>query len=192
MTGSLVFSALLGCLDVYCAAGFTSCRTFCSTDCVLHAGFGLSLRRVSKYWTMATEGAALVENRAGITFGVELYVPWEAMVDISLEGVVPLRYIPDGIGLTGRRMYAWECRILKGRDVRIVRVLVPDPRGLDQNFHHVTIVDMGDVPESSVSIPDLSSLSQQWPPSVIGHIGWCQQELDACGGQAAVPSESTK
>ena len=40
-----------------------------------------------------------------------------------------------------------------------MQVLVPDPRGLDQNFHDATIVDMGDVPESSVSIPDLSSLS---------------------------------
>ena len=28
----------------------------------------------------------------------------------------------------------------------------------------MTIVDMGDVPESSVSIPDLSLLRQQWPP----------------------------
>ena len=37
---------------------------------------------------------------------------------------------------------------------------------------------MGDVPESSVSIPDLSSLSQQWPPAVISHMGWRQQELE--------------
>ena len=74
------------------AAGFTSCWTFCSTDCVLLAGFGLSLRRVSECWT---NGAALVENRAGITFGVELYVPWdapEAVVDISSEGVVSLTH----------------------------------------------------------------------------------------------------
>ena len=35
--------------------------------------FGLSLRWVNECWTMAMEGAALVENRAGITFGVELY-----------------------------------------------------------------------------------------------------------------------
>ena len=66
------------------------------------------------YWTMATEGAALVENRAGITFGVELYVPWdapEAVVDIHSEGVVPLGSIPDAIGLTGRRLDAAECRI---------------------------------------------------------------------------------
>ena len=149
--------------------------------CVLLAGFGLSLQRVSEHWPMATEGAALVEpDRAGITFGVELYVPWdapEAVVDISSEGVVPLRSIPDVIGLTGRRADAVECRILQGRVVRSVWVLVPEPRGLDQNFHDVTIFDMGDVPESSVSIPDLSSLSQQWPPAVISHMGWLQQEL---------------
>ena len=58
---------------------------------------------------------------------------------------MPLGSIPDVSGLTGRRWNAAECRILQGRDVRSVRVLVPDPRGLDQNFHDVTIVDMGDV-----------------------------------------------
>ena len=147
---------------------------------------------------MTTDGAALVENRAGITFGVELYVPWdapEAVVDISSEGVVPLRSIPDVIGLTGRRADAVECRVLQGRDVRSVRVLVPDPRGLDQNFHDVTIVDMGEVPESSVSIPDLSSLSQQWPPAVISHMGWVAPAGsggNACGGQAAFLLESTE
>ena len=128
-----------------------------------------------------TYGAALVEDRAGITFGVELYVPWdapEAVVNISSEGVVPLRSIPDVIGLTGRQTGAVECHVLQGRDVSSVRVLVPDPRGMDQNFHDVTIVDMGGVPESSVFIPDLSSLSQQWPPAVISHMGWRQQELE--------------
>ena len=135
VTGSLVFSELFVFLDVYCAAGFASCRIFCSTDCVLLAGFGLSFRRGSECWTMATDGAALVENRAGITFGVELYVPWdapEAVVDIQSEGVVPLRSIPDVIGLAGRRSDAAESRIQQGRDIRSVRVLVPDPRGLDQ------------------------------------------------------------
>ena len=181
VTGSLVFSALLDCLHVYCAAEFASCRLFCGTDCVWLAGYGLSFRRVSVCWTMATEVAALVENRAGITFGVELYVSWdapEAVVDIHSEGVVALRSIPDIIGLAGRRSDAAECRILQGRDVRSVRVLVPDPRGLDQNFHDVTIVDMGDVPESSVSIPELSLLRQQWPPAVLSHMVWLQQELE--------------
>ena len=115
-------------------------------------------------------------------FGVELYVPWdapEALVDISLEGVVPLRSIPDVIGLIGRQADAGECRVMQGRDVRTVRVLVPDPRALDQNVHDVTTVDMGDVPESSVSIPDLASLRHQWPPAAISHMGWRQQELEA-------------
>ena len=94
----------------------------------------------------------------------------EAVVDIHLEGVMPLRSILDVIGLTGRRSDAAECRILQGRDVRSVLVLVWDPRGLDQNFHDVTIVDMGDVPESSVSIPELSLLRQQWPPAVLSHM----------------------
>ena len=86
---------------------------------VLSVGFGLFFRRVIVYWIMATEGAALVENRAGITFGVELYVPWdasEAVVDIHSEGVVPLGSIPHVIGLTGRRPDAAESRILQGRD----------------------------------------------------------------------------
>ena len=107
-------------------------------------------------------------------FGVELYVPWdapEAVVDISSEGVVPLRHIPDVIGLVGRREGAAESRVLQGRDV-------PDPRGMDQNFHDVMIVDMGDVPESSISIPELSTLSHQWPPVVISHMGWRQHELE--------------
>ena len=93
---------------------------------------------------MATDGVALVEGRAGITFGVELYVPWdaaEAVVDIHSAGVVPLGSIPDVIALTGHRLDAAESRVLQGRDVRSVRVLVPDSRGVDQNFHDVTIVD---------------------------------------------------
>ena len=137
VTRSLVFSALLDSLDIYCTAEFASCRLFCGTDCVWLAGSGLSFRRVSVCRTMATEGAALVENRAGITFGVELYVSWDApkaVVDIHSEGVVPLRSIPDVIGLAGRRSDAAECRILQGRDVRSVRVLVPDPVGPGSEF----------------------------------------------------------
>ena len=60
-------------------------------------------------------------------------------------------------------------------DVRSVRVLVPDSRGLDQNFHDVTIVDMGDVPESSVPLQELSLLRQQWPPAVLRHMVWLQR-----------------
>ena len=123
VTESLFSSALFDCRDGYCTAGFTSCWTFCSADCVLLAGFGLFLRRVGECWKMAMNGAALVEDRTGITFGVELYVPWdapEALVDISSEGVVPLRNIPDVIGLFGRREGTAESCVLHGRDARSV------------------------------------------------------------------------
>ena len=56
--------------------------------------------------------------------------------------------------------------------------MVPDCCGVDQNFHDVTIVDMGEVPESSVTFPELSALSQQWPPAVISHMGWRQKEFE--------------
>ena len=130
---------------------------------------------------MDASSLSVVDNHAGITFGVELYVPWDAsgaMVDVSSAGV-PLRNVPDVIGLVGRRESAVESRVLQGRDARSVRVLVPNCRGLDQNFHDVTIVDMGDVPESHVSLPELSTLIHKWPPAVINHMGWRQRELEA-------------
>ena len=65
--------------------------------------------------------------------------------------------IPDVIGLTGRQLGAAKCRVLQGRDVRSMRVLVPDSRGLEQNFHDITLVDMGDLPESSVSLPAMAT-----------------------------------
>ena len=57
-------------------------------------------------------------------------------------------------------------------------VLVPDCRSLDQNFHDVMVVDMGDLPESEVSIPELSDLARKWPPAVIAHMRWRQPELE--------------
>ena len=72
-----------------------------------------------------------------------------------------------------------ESRVLQGRDVRSVCVLVPDSWGLDQNFHDVTIIDMGDVPESSVPLQELSLLRWQWPHAVLRHMVWLQQDLEA-------------
>ena len=132
---------------------------------------------------MATDGAAVMDGRPGITFGVELYVPWnapEAVVDLQSEGVVDLGSIPDVIGLAGRRLGAAECRVLQGR----VRVLVPDSRGLEQNFHDVTIVAMGDLPETSVSLKELAMLRQQWPPASLRHMMWLQQDLEVMRTEA--------
>ena len=43
----------------------------------------------------------------------------------------------------------------------------------------MTIVDyMGDLPESQVSIPELSELAHKWPPAVINHMRWRQPELE--------------
>ena len=71
-----------------------------------------------------------------------------------------------------------ESRILQGRDPCSIRVLVPDCRGLDQNFHDVTIMDMDDLLESDVSMPELAELIHKWPPAVINHMMWRQRELE--------------
>ena len=45
------------------------------------------------------------------------------------------------------------------RRTESVQVLVPDCRGMDQNFHDVTIVDMGDVPESHIPLSESAMAS---------------------------------
>ena len=93
---------------------------------------------------MDADGFSIVDNRAGVTFG-ELYVPWDApemAVDPDSAGTVPLRNVPDVFGMIGRRDSTTESRILQGRDEHSIQVLIPDSRGLDQNFHDVTVVDM--------------------------------------------------
>ena len=141
---------------------------------MLLAGFGLSLRRVREYWTLATDGVALVEDRAGITFGVELYIPWgalEAVVDIASEGCRTLEIY------SGRD---WIDRSSDGccRMPCATRSSCPQCASSGSGswygpeFSRCHYCRQGDVPESSVSIPDLSSLSQQWPPAVISLVTW--------------------
>ena len=151
VTGSLLFYAPVCCLADNCAAEVSSWVLFGGTDCSWLAVCGLFLRRVSVTWVMATDSAAATGGRAGIMFDVELVVPWdapEAVVDLHLDGVVKLDMVPDVLGL-------------QGRDVQSVRALVPDPRMLELGFHDVTIVDMGDLPEPSVSMDELSFLRRQ-------------------------------
>ena len=57
-------------------------------------------------------------------------------------------------------------------------VFVPDCRCLEHNFHDIAVVDIGDLPESEVSIPELSDLTRKWPPAVIAHMRWRQPELE--------------
>ena len=49
-------------------------------------------------------------------------------MDVSSAVVVPLRDLPDGMGLVGRQKMR-QSRILQGRDPRSIRVLVPDGQG---------------------------------------------------------------
>ena len=65
--------------------------------------------------------------------------------DLSAKCTVPLRDVQDVFGMYGRRKGATESRILQGRDARSVRVLVPDCCGLEENFHDITVVDMGEL-----------------------------------------------
>ena len=126
---------------------------------------------------MDAAGFSLVDNRAGVTFGVELYVPWDApemATDLSAKGTVPLRDVQDVFGMCGRRKGATESRILQGS----VWVLVPHCRGLEKNFHDITVVDMGELPELEVSIPELSDLTRKWPPALIAHMRWRQPEIE--------------
>ena len=80
--------------------------------------------------------------------------------------------------MIGRRDSVTESRILQGRDARSIRVLISDSRGLDQNVHGVTVVDMGDLPEFHVSITELSDLANKWPLAVINQMRWRQPELE--------------
>ena len=68
--------------------------------------------------------------------------------------------------------------ILQGRDPRSICVLVPDGRGFDQNFHDVTIVEMGNLPESHVSMSELAELIHRWSAAVINHMTWRQREME--------------
>ena len=152
-------------------------------------------RRVSVDWIMATDGAAVMGERTGMTFGVKLVFPWdapEAVVDLQSEGMVDLGTIPDVTGLVGRQPGAAGCRVLQGRDTGSVRVRVPDSLGLEQNFHDMTIVDMGDLPEPSVSFNELSMLHRKWPPAILHHMVWLQHNLEVMCAEAKKRFRSTR
>ena len=62
------------------------------------------------------------------------------------------------MGLEGRTNYATQSRILRGRDPRSIRVLIPVGQGPDQSVHDVTILDMGNLPEPHVTVLQLAEL----------------------------------
>ena len=183
VTGSILFYASVCRLAICRAAGFSSWDLFGGSDCIWLAVFGLFFQRVSVNCVMATDSDAVAEGRPGITFDVALDVPWnapEAVVHLHSDGVVELDLdtILDVLGLTSRWPEAAVIRVLQGRDERSVHPLIPDPRVMERGFHDVTIVDMGDLPESSLSLDDLTQLRLQWPVTVLRSMVWLQQDLD--------------
>ena len=80
--------------------------------------------------------------------------------------------------------------MLQGRDVCSIRVMVPDSRGLDQNFHNVTIVNIG------VGCFDTGVVVA--PPAVatcgpLSHgVATAGPGGDACGSQATIPADSAE
>ena len=78
VSGSLVSPTLFSCRDAICTTRSSIYWIVCGTDWVLPAGYQVLLPEYVEGWTMDADGFSIVDNRAGITFGVELYVPWDA------------------------------------------------------------------------------------------------------------------
>ena len=168
-------------MKVSSATGFTSIWTFCITvrDNISGEDFTQCCSDFSVCQTM--DGAALVDDRSGVTFRAELCIPWdapEAVVDIDSAELVSLGSFSDKVGLFGRRKDAAVSRILRGRDSRSVRFLVPDTRGVDRSYHDVTVVDMEDEREPMVVSEDMTRLQVLWPAEVFNHMKWYQQDLE--------------
>ena len=127
------------------------------------------------------DGAALADDRSGVTFTAELCMPWdapEAVIDINSADLVSLGSFPDKVGLFGRRKDAAVSRILAGRDSRSVRFVVPDGRVVDRGYHDVTVVDMEEEREPMVVLNDMTRLRELWPVEVFDHMKWYQQDLE--------------
>ena len=119
LTELLIFYTLLH-LYNGCAARSASSWIFCNTvwnNIIVEE----LTRRCGDFSVCQTmSGAALVDDRSGVTFDVELCIPWdapEAVVDINSAEVVTLGSFPDKVGLFGRRRDAAVSRILQGRPV---------------------------------------------------------------------------
>ena len=165
-------------LHIYsdCATGFTSVWTFCVTVQDISCGEEFTRHGSDLSVCQTMDGAALVDDRSGVTFRAELCIPWdapEAVVDIDSAELVSLGSLPDKVGLFGRRKDAAVSRILAGRDSSSVRFLVPDRRVVD-----VTVVDMEDEREPMVVMEDMTRLRELWPVEVFDHMKWYQQDLE--------------
>ena len=117
VTGSLLFYAPVCCLAVWCAAEMSLKVLLGGTVCIWLAGRELFFRQVGVSSVMAADSAAAAGDWTGITFDVELVIPWdapEAVVDLYSDILMDLEFVPDVIGLTGRRPEAAGKRCANG------------------------------------------------------------------------------
>ena len=159
-----------------------------SLEEVLRCGGVLSL-------CQTMDGAASADDRSGITFTADLCVPWdapEAVVDMDSPDLISLGPFPDKVGLFGRRQEAAMSRIIKGRDCRSVRFVVPDGRLVDRGFHDVTVVDMEEEREPTIVRRDMTRLREIWPVEVFDHMKWRQQDLDLMRKSAKKDYQQTR
>ena len=98
VTGSLESLALSGRRDADGFYRLSALQEYCD------AAWNLPLLCRTDGVAMDAAGFSIVDNRAGVTFGVELYVPWNApemATDISAKGTVPLHDVQDVFGMCG-------------------------------------------------------------------------------------------
>ena len=132
---------------------------------------------------MASEDSQPGIDRRGIDFWVHVQIPWnapESVVTLDSAGVVVLdtKSVLDVLGLKNRDTDAETVRVLAGRALECVRVLIPDANVVDSGFHDVTLLDMADAVRSSVPVVDLCLLQQQWPALVLSGMS---REANATG-----------
>ena len=68
-------------------------------------------------------------------------------------------------------------RVLAGRALECVRILIPNANVVDGGFHDVTLLDMADALGPTVPVGDLCLLQRQWPVLVLSDMSRNQMEL---------------
>ena len=138
----------------YCAAGSALSWTFCDT-----VWKNLSVEERSLHCSVfpvcqMMEGAALVDNRSGVTFDAELCIPWDApraVVDeTSTEAFTPVS-LPHGVVLFGRDGDVDDRRILPDGDGRVVRLRRPEVCSVNKESCDVRTVVMKEAEELPTS-----------------------------------------
>ena len=144
MTGSLLFVAPICRLTELGNYVFALHVSQVYADSLLHIVGSVSL---TVFWDhfvamMVTGSGQHEADRTGIDFQFRIQVPWntpEAFATLSSTGIYDLdtTNVPDVLGLRAWRPEAAVVKVIQGCDHRSVRVLVPDEKVRDRNFHDV-------------------------------------------------------